>query len=249
MARRVMMVTGGSRGIGAATALLAARRGCDLLLTYRSEAARAEATARACEAEGARVVLMQGDAGAEPDILAAFARLDEAFGRLDVLVNNAGITGPKRLLAETTLADWVSVMTSNVIGVALHCREAVRRMSTGRGGAGGAIVNVSSRASEIGGGGEWVHYAASKGAVDTLTIGLSREVAAEGIRVNAVNPGLIETEIHAAAGMPDRVARLSGGVPMGRGGTAEEVAECVLFLASDAASYVAGARLPVSGAR
>lgn len=249
MARRVMMVTGGSRGIGAATAILAARRGHDLLLTYRSETARAEATARACEAEGARVVLVQGDAGAEPDILAAFGRLDEAFGRLDVLVNNAGITGPKRLLADTTLADWVSVMTPNVIGVALHCREAVRRMSTKRGGAGGAIVNVSSRASEIGGAGEWVHYATSKGAVDTLTVGLSREVAAEGIRVNAVNPGLIETEIHAAAGMPDRVARLSAGVPMGRGGTAEEVAECVLFLASDAASYVAGARLPVGGAR
>lgn len=249
MARRVMMVTGGTRGIGAATALLAARRGHDLLLTFRSQAARAEATARACEAEGARVVLVQGDAGAEADILAAFARLDAEFGRLDVLVNNAGITGPRRLLAETTEQDWVSVMMPNVVGLALHCREAVRRMSTKRGGPGGVIVNVSSRASEIGGGGEWVHYAASKGAVDTLTIGLAREVAAEGIRVNAVNPGLIETEIHAAAGMPDRVARLSAGVPMGRGGRAEEVAECILFLASDAASYVSGARLPVGGAR
>jgi NAD(P)-dependent dehydrogenase (short-subunit alcohol dehydrogenase family) len=249
MARRVMMVTGGSRGIGAATAVLAAQRGHDLLLTYRSETARAEATARACEAHGARVVLIQGDAGAEPDILAAFNRCDEVFGRIDVLVNNAGITGPRRLLADTTLADWIDVMTPNVIGVALHCREAVRRMSTKRGGRGGAIVNVSSRASEIGGGGEWVHYATSKGAIDTLTIGLSREVGAEGIRVNAVNPGLIDTEIHAAAGMPDRVARLSAGVPMGRGGSAEEVAETILFLASDAASYVSGARLPVGGGR
>ncbi|WP_246522716.1 SDR family oxidoreductase [Neoroseomonas eburnea] len=249
MARRVMMVTGGSRGIGAATARLAARRGYDLLLTYRSEIARAEATARGCEADGARVVLVQGDAGVESDILAAFNRADEAFGRIDVLVNNAGITGPRRLLADTTLEDWVSVFTPNVIGLALHCREAVRRMSTRRGGKGGAIVNVSSRAAEIGSGGEWIHYAASKGAVDTLTVGLAREVAAEGIRVNAVDPGLIETEIHAAAGMPDRVARLSAGVPMGRGGTAEEVAECILFLASDAASYVAGARLPVGGGR
>jgi NAD(P)-dependent dehydrogenase (short-subunit alcohol dehydrogenase family) len=140
-------------------------------------------------------------------------------------------------------------MTPNVIGVALHCREAVRRMSTKRGGKGGVIVNVSSRASEIGGGGEWVHYATSKGAIDTLTVGLSREVGAEGIRVNAVNPGLIDTEIHAAAGMPDRVTRLSAGVPMARGGSAEEVAEAILFLASDAASYVSGARLPVGGGR
>lgn len=249
MARRVMMITGGSRGIGAATAMLAAERGYDLLLTYRSETARAQATARDCESRAARVVLMQGDAGQESDILAAFTRCDEAFGRIDVLVNNAGITGPKRLLADTTLADWVSVMTPNVIGVALHCREAVRRMSTKRGGQGGVIVNVSSRASEIGGAGEWVHYATSKGAVDTLTVGLSREVGGEGIRVNAVNPGLIDTEIHAAAGMPDRVARLSAGVPMARGGSAQEVAECILFLASDAASYVSGARLPVGGAR
>ncbi len=249
MTRRVMMVTGGSRGIGAAVALLAARRGYDLLLTYRSETARAEATARACEAEGARVVLVMGDAGVESDILAAFNRCDETFGRIDVLVNNAGITGPRKRLADTTLADWTSVFMPNVIGAALHCREAVRRMSTKSGGNGGAIVNVSSRASEIGGGGEWVHYGASKGAVDTLTLGLAREVAAEGIRVNAVNPGLIDTEIHAAAGAPDRVARLSSGVPMGRGGSAEEVAEAILFLASDAASYVNAALLPVGGGR
>lgn len=249
MTRRVMMVTGGSRGIGAATAILAAKRGYDLLLTYRSETVRAETTARACEAEGAKVVLVKGDAGAEADVLAAFAALDAGFGRIDALVNNAGITGPRKLLADASWQDWVSVVTPNVVGLAIFCREAVRRMSTKRGGTGGAIVNVSSRAAEIGGGGEWIHYAASKGAVDTLTVGLAREVGAEGIRVNAVDPGLIETEIHAAAGMPDRVARLSAGVPMGRGGSAEEVAECILFLASDAASYVAGARLPVGGGR
>ena len=249
MTRRVMMITGGSRGIGAATAVMAAGRGYDLLLTYRTATDRAEATRRACEAAGARVVLMMGDAGVESDILAAFNRCDEVFGRLDVLVNNAGITGPKRLLADTTLDDWVSVITPNVIGVALHCREAVRRMSTKRGGQGGVIVNVSSRASEIGSGGEWIHYAASKGAVDTLTLGLSREVAAEGIRVNAVNPGLIETEIHAASGQPDRLVRLTPGVPMGRPGKAEEVSEAVLFLASPASSYITGACLPIGGGR
>ena len=249
MTRRVMMITGGSRGIGAATAVMAAGRGYDLLLTYRTATDRAEATRRACEAAGARVVLMMGDAGVESDILAAFNRCDEVFGRLDVLVNNAGITGPKRLLADTTLDDWVSVFTPNVIGVALHCREAVRRMSTKRGGQGGVIVNVSSRASEIGSGGEWIHYAASKGAVDTLTLGLSREVAAEGIRVNAVNPGLIETEIHAASGQPDRLVRLTPGVPMGRPGKAEEVSEAVLFFASPASSYITGACLPIGGGR
>ncbi len=249
MARKVMFITGGTRGIGAATARLAASRGWDLALTYRSQAARAEETAAACRVAGARVLLLPGDAAKEADILAAYDATQREFGRIDAVVNNAGITGGKILLADTTEADWRGVFEPNVIGLALSCREAVRRMSIRRGGAGGVIVNVSSRASELGSGGEWVHYAASKGAVDSLTIGLAREVAQEGIRVNAVNPGLIETELHASSGQPDRVARLSPGVPMGRPGRAEEVAECILFLASDAASYVTAACLPVGGGR
>ncbi|MBD0273325.1 MAG: SDR family oxidoreductase, partial [Acetobacteraceae bacterium] len=188
---------------------------------------------------------------ADPDARArCFAALDAEFGgRLDALVNNAGITGPAGRLAETPDTVWEAVMRTNVLGLAACSREAVRRMSAARSGRGGAIVNVSSRASELGGAGEWIHYAASKGAVDTFTVGLAKEVAAEGIRVNAVNPGLIDTELHAAAGMPDRVARGATGVPMGRGGTAEEVAEAVLWLLSDAAGYVTGARLPVGGGR
>ena len=249
MARRVMLITGGGRGIGAATARLAAARGYDLVLTYRSEAARAAQTARACEAAGAKVVLLRGEAASEADILAAYDAAQATFGRIDAVVNNAGTTGGKRLVADTTEADWRGTFEPNVFGLALSCREAVRRMSTARGGKGGVIVNVSSRASELGSAGEWVHYAASKAAVDTLTQGLAREVAKEGIRVNAVNPGLIETELHAASGQPDRLQRLAPFVPMGRAGTAEEVAECILFLASDAASYVTAACLPVGGGR
>ncbi len=247
--RRVMLVTGGGRGIGAAVVRLAAARGYDVCLTYRGDAARAEATAAAAREAGARVLVIQADVADPAARARCFAAIDEQFGRLDALVNNAGITGAAGRLADTPDEVWEQVLRTNVVGLAACSREAVRRMSTARGGRGGAIVNISSRASQLGGSGEWIHYAASKGAVDTLTIGLAKEVGAEGIRVNAVNPGLIETEIHAAAGFPDRVARLSAGVPMGRGGTAEEVAEAVLWLLSDAASYVSGACLPVGGGR
>ncbi len=247
--RPVLLVTGGGRGIGAAVALMAAARGYDLCLTYRSDTARAEATAAAARRSGAEVLAILADVAEPADRDRCFAALDARFGRLDALVNNAGITGPTGRLEDTPDAVWEQVLRTNVIGTIACTRAAIARMSPRHGGRGGAIVNVSSRASTLGGGGEWVHYAASKGAVDTLTLGLARELAMEGIRVNAVNPGLIETELHAAAGLPDRVARLSAGVPMQRGGSAEEVAEPILWLLSAAASYITGVCLPVGGGR
>ena len=242
--RKVMLVTGGGRGIGAAVVRLAAARGFDVAFTYVGNAARAAETEAAAKAAGAAVLALQADVSDPKAVVAAFAAVQERFGRLDALVNNAGITGPKATLRESTDAIWEHVFRTNVLGLVACCREALARLPQG-----GAIVNVSSRAAALGGGGEWIHYAASKGAVDTLTIGLAKEAAAQGVRVNAVNPGLIETELHANAGIPDRVARMSAGVPMARGGSAEEVAEAVLWLLSDAASYVTGALVPVSGGR
>ncbi len=243
------MITGAGRGIGAATARLAATRGYDLFLTYNADSTAIAETAEACRAEGAAVEVAQADAGSEAAMLAAFAQLDARFGRLDALVANAGITGPMKRLLDTTQADWEQVFRTNLFGLVLALREGARRMSTARGGKGGAIVTLSSRATAYGSPGEFIHYAASKGAVDTLTLGFAREVAAEGIRVNAVSPGLVDTDIHAAAGAPDRVARYGASIPMGRGGTPDEVAEAILFLLSDAARYITAAHLPVSGGR
>jgi NAD(P)-dependent dehydrogenase (short-subunit alcohol dehydrogenase family) len=247
--RPVLIVTGGSQGIGAAVARLAAARGYDVALSYARAHAAAAAVIADIEAAGGRGLAVRSDAADEAAVDAFFQQVELVLGRPAAVVINAGITGPVARLDDVTGAMLDEVMDINVRGAFLAVRESVKRMATDRGGAGGAIVTVSSRASALGGPGEWVHYAASKGAVDTLTIGAAKELAPRGIRVNAVNPGLIDTEIHARAGMPDRVARMSAGVPMGRGGSAEEVAKVILWLLSEEASYVTGALVPVSGGR
>ena len=245
----VLIVTGSSRGVGAATARLAATRGFAVCVNSASSAEAAEQLACSINREGGHAIAVRGDVTREEDVLALFETVDRELGPITALVNNAGITGPVCHVADISREALERVLAVNVIGSFLCAREAVRRMSTARGGKGGAIVNVSSRAAVLGGSNEWVHYAASKGAIDSLTIGLSREVAAEGIRVNAVGPGLIDTEIHARAGTPERLQRLLPGVPMERVGSAEEVAEVILWLLSDAASYVTGVNVPISGGR
>ena len=244
----VVVITGGGRGIGAATALACASAGFDVCLCYRSDASAAAGVAAECARSGVRAVAVRADVGVEADVLDLFAAADE-LGRLAGLVNNAGVTAPAARVDSLSAERIEGLLRVNVMGAFLCAREAVRRMSTRHGGDGGAIVNVSSRASVLGGAGEYVDYAASKGAVDTLTVGLAREVATEGVRVNAVRPGLIETEIHATTGDPDRVARLSGTVPMGRGGRPEEVAATIVWLLSPDAAYVTGALVDVSGGR
>jgi NAD(P)-dependent dehydrogenase (short-subunit alcohol dehydrogenase family) len=242
--RKVVLVTGGGRGIGAAVVRLAAGRGWDVAFTYAGNAARAAETEAAARAAGAEVLAVQADVADPAAVARSFEAVDARFGRLDALVNNAGITGPRGPLAEIPEEVWEQVLRTNVIGTVTCCRQALRRLPEG-----GSIVMVSSRASGLGGGWAWIHYAASKGAMDTMTIGLAKEAAAQGVRVNAVSPGLIDTELHAAAGFPDRVAKFASAVPLGRGGTAEEVAEAVLWLMSEGAAYVTGAILPVSGGR
>jgi len=245
----VMIVTGGSQGIGAAVARLGAARGYAVALTYQSNAALAEAVVAAITAAGGKAIAVQAEMADEASILALFATVDRELGPVSVLVNNAGGPGPTCRIEAVTSAILDQVLAVNVRAPFLTIREAARRMRTDRDGSGGSIVNVSSRAAEIGGAGEWVHYAASKGALDSLTVGAARELAGQGVRVNAVSPGLIETDLHARAGLPDRLTRLVGGVPMGRTGSAEEVAEAVLWLASDAASYISGVIVPISGGR
>lgn len=244
----LVLITGGGRGIGASTALLLAERGYDVCLTFREQQHSAEALAQRCRELGVQARALRADVRDEADIVAAFDSA-EAMGRLVGLVNNAGIIAAQSRVEDMTGERIEQVLAVNVVGAFVCAREAVRRMTTKNGGRGGAIVNVSSRAAELGSAAEYVDYAASKAAVDTLTVGLAREVAREGIRVNAVRPGLIDTEIHASAGEPGRVQRLSSTVPMGRGGRVDEVAQAIVWLLSDEASYVTGARLDIGGGR
>ena len=244
----VAIVTGGSRGIGAAAAVLLAQSGWDVCLGYRRAADRAGLVVADCEAAGRRAVAVQADVAVEGDVLGLFAAADE-LGPVTALVNNAGIVDQRTRVDELTRARLDRMLAVNVVAPFLCAREAVRRMSTRHGGGGGVIVNVSSIAATLGGPGEYVDYAASKGAVDTMTVGLAREVADEGIRVNCVRPGLIDTEIHASGGRPERVAQMQGGVPMRRPGTAAEVAHAIAWLCSDESSYVTGAILDVGGGR
>lgn len=244
-----LIVTGASRGIGAAVARRAARDGWAVAVTYTREAAGAEQVARDIMDAGGHALAMHADVAMEAEVVTLFETVANRLGPLGGLVNNAGITGPYCRLADLRADDLRHVLDVNVTGAFLCAREAVRHLSTRRGGAGGAIVNISSAAARLGGADEWVHYAASKGAIDSLTIGLAQEVAREGIRVNGVAPGLIETGIHAAAGAPDRLKRLAPRVPLGRAGTPEEVADAVVWLLSSAASYITGATLAVGGGR
>jgi NAD(P)-dependent dehydrogenase (short-subunit alcohol dehydrogenase family) len=245
----ILLVTGGSRGIGAATARLAAARGYTVCLSFRSNEAAARTVVADIERASGVAMAVAADVASEADVLRLFETVDARLGRLSALVNNAGILERQTTLANMDAGRLQRVLATNVIGSFLCAREAVRRMSTKLGGAGGAIVNVSSMAARLGSPGEYVDYAASKGAIDSMTIGLAREVAAEGIRVNAVRPGVIYTDIHASGGEPGRVDRVRSAVPMQRGGTADEVARAILWLLSDDASYSTGAFIDVSGGR
>lgn len=249
MKQRVLLVTGGATGIGAETVRLAARRGWAVGIHYRSSREQALGLAEEVRQDGGEATTIQADISLEEEVVRLFHQIDQRWGRLDGLVNNAGIL-EKQCRVQDITADRVQrIFSTNVIGAFLCCREAVLRMSSKARGSGGAIVNVSSAAARLGAAGEYVDYASSKGAIDTLTIGLAAEVAGEGIRVNGVRPAFIHTRIHALGGEPDRINRLKSAIPMGRGGKPEEVAEAIVWLLSAEASYVTGALIDMAGGK
>ncbi|MCM2972119.1 glucose 1-dehydrogenase [Larsenimonas suaedae] len=243
----VMLITGGSRGIGAATAQLAFEAGYAVALSYRSDRDAASAVVEAIEAKGGEAIAVQADMASEANIVRLFEAVDERFGRLDVLVNNAGIVDQVSRVEAMSAERIERMMRINVTGPFLCAREAIKRMSTRHGGNGGSIINVSSAAAHRGGSGEYVDYAASKGAIDTFTEGLAKELAGDGIRVNAVRPGVIDTEIHASGGNPDKPETSSANIPLGRAGNAREIASGILWLASEGASFTTGAKLDIDG--
>jgi NAD(P)-dependent dehydrogenase (short-subunit alcohol dehydrogenase family) len=245
----IALITGGSRGIGAATALLAAQKGYAVAVNYTTNSLAADEVVRQIRAGGGTAITVQGDVGIEADILALFDKVDAKLGPLTALVNNAGVVDVASRVDAMSAARLKRMFDINVLGSMICAREAVKRMSTKHGGAGGAIVNLSSVAAKLGGPGQYVDYAASKGAIDTFTIGLSKEVALEGIRVNAVRPGIIETDIHASGGEPDRARQMAPMVPMQRAGTALEVAQAIVWLMTDESSYCTGTIIDVSGGR
>jgi NAD(P)-dependent dehydrogenase (short-subunit alcohol dehydrogenase family) len=246
---KVVLITGGSRGIGAASALLAARQGYAVAVNYTTNSLAADEVVRQIRQEGGNAIAVQADVAKEAQVLAMFENIDAKFGRLSALVNNAGVVDQTTRVDAITYERLRRMFEINVFGSFLCAREAVKRMSTRYGGAGGSIVNVSSVAARLGGPGLYVDYAAAKGAIDTFTIGLAKEVAAEGIRVNAVRPGIIETDIHASGGLPDRARDLAPQVPMQRAGSALEVAQAIVWLLSEDSSYTTGAMLDVAGGR
>jgi len=249
VAKKILLITGGSRGIGAATARLAAARGYDVCVNYRRNRDAADGVVNEIRAAGARALAVAADVSLEDDVRRLFDVCDTSFGRLDALVNNAGILETQMRLDAMDAARISRVLATNVVGPFICAREAVKRMSKKYGGQGGAIVNVSSGAARLGSPGEYIDYAASKGALNSMTLGLSREVAEEGIRVNAVLAGHIDTELHASGGEPNRIERVKDQVPMKRGGTADEIARAILWLLSDEASYVTGSLLDVAGGK